>query len=1219
MKSKNINLSNNSPYLIGIGASAGGLEAINAFFENLPSNTGFSYVVVQHLSPDHKSMMADLLSRHTEMKVVEAQDGVLIQPNCVYLLPSKKFMTVKHSKLQLHDKPPSNLPNNAIDVFFQSMAEDFNSNAVAVILSGTGFDGSKGAEKVKENGGVVIVQEPSTAAFDGMPNSAIAKGVADLILPAENIPQELIDYLEEIPSLKAFHLNAHRDEGTLKEILMLVRKASGLDFSYYKRPTLFRRITKRLLELNLTKLQDYLEYITYRPSELQAISNEFLINVTQFFRDPDAFHIISKQVLPQIFKDKKAGDTVKIWSVACCSGEETYSLAILFHEYMHKNNLLDINLKIFGTDIDKNSLDIASRGIYNKNILQHISGQRIAKYFGMEGESYRISPVIRKMIVFSYHNIIKDPPFSRMDFISCRNMLIYIQPECQKEVQRKLHFGLNLKGFLFLGSSEHIGILKPTMEEMDKKWRIYKCISKARIQDESIFAPLHKLPSLNNGGRPKPKNPLQHLPELFKETLLEEHAFTGVLIDQNFEVKQAIGNFKNYIDFPDSGLNFNLLKIVSPDLGIAISVAVRKAIKDNDTTVMRGVTVRNEKGEKRFVNITVKPYLRQSTFDQPFLFIVLNDGEKKEGAFGSKDIARSALEYDRMHELERELKENRENLQTVIEELESTNEELQSSNEEMVSTNEELQSTNEELQSLNEELHTVSAEHQLKIKELVDLNDDMNNYFNTSAVGQILIDKHLIVRKFSPAITKLVNLIDSDVNRSITDITTRFQGFDFIKEIETVIKTNIPVEKEIALSSFWYIMRIQPYTKSDKSTDGVVVSFIDITEPKRLGGILEAVFNSTPSCIVAYEALRNERNEIMDFKCIMANTAAEQEMEAPTGTLAGKRLKVSYPEKSLEHYNFYKEVVETGKLNHYEYFSEKKNKWYDAVLVKMQDGLVVIETNISDKKKAADVIAQSYAHLKQTSGELISTNLKLEQSNLDLLQFASIASHDLKEPLRKIQTYGNLLMSKVKNKMEDSELNNLNKIINASERMQKLIEDVLALSKLSNSTIPLEKVDVNAVILRIIDDLEISIKEQNAVINVSPLPVIFGIEGQIQQLFQNFICNSLKFTEDKPPVITITDKKLSPEQIKLLGINPADYFIICVKDNGIGFEDAYKDKIFGIFQRLNGNNYIGTGIGLAICKKIMENHKGFILTESVLGDGAEFILGFPKKYVGSLN
>ncbi|MBI2722133.1 MAG: hypothetical protein HYX39_08155 [Bacteroidetes bacterium] len=681
MKNKNIN--SNSPYLIGIGASAGGLEAINAFFENLPSDTGFSYVVVQHLSPDHKSMMAELLSRHTSMSVKEARDGILIQPNCVYILPAKKFITVKHSKLLLHDKPPSNQPNNAIDVFFQSMADDFKSNAVAVILSGTGFDGSKGAAKVKENGGIVIVQEPSTAAFDGMPNSVISKGIADFILPAENIPQELMDYLEAIPSLQSFHLNAHRDEGMLMEILMLVRKASGLDFSYYKRPTLFRRITKRLLELNITKLQDYLEYITYHPSELQVIAKEFLINVTQFFRDPEAFNVISTKILPQLFKDKKAGDTVKIWSVACCSGEETYSLAILFHEYMHKNNLQDINLKIFGTDIDKNSLEIASRGIYNKSILQHISGQRIAKYFGAEGESYRIVPEIRKMIVFSYHNIIKDPPFSRMDFISCRNMLIYIQPECQKEVLRKLHFALNMEAHLFLGSSEHIGIIKTSLEEVDKKWRIYKCISKNRVMDDTITIPLEKSNVLHSLSKPKPKNPIQHLPELFKDTLLEEHQFTGVLIDPNFEVKQAVGNFKNYIDFPDTGLNFNLLKIVPPDLGIALSVAIRKAIKDNDTTVMRGVTVRNEKGVKRFVNITVKPYIRQTTFDQPFLFIVLNDGGKSEGAFGSKDIARTALEYDRMHELERELKENRENLQSVIEELESTNEELQSSNEEM--------------------------------------------------------------------------------------------------------------------------------------------------------------------------------------------------------------------------------------------------------------------------------------------------------------------------------------------------------------------------------------------------------------------------------------------------------------------------------------------------------------------------------------------------------
>lgn len=1207
-----------STYVVGIGASAGGLEAINSFFENMPENSGLSFVIVQHLSPDHKSMMSDLLTRHTLMKVFEAQDGMTIEPNCVYLLPSKKFMTTKFGKLILHDKQYNHVPNNAIDVFFESLAHDYKSKAIGIVLSGTGFDGTKGLSEIKKQGGIVVVQDPASAAFDGMPNSALSKDLADLVLPPTSMGPEIIELLKESPDLKDYHLSEHRDEFVLREILNLIRKTTGLDFSYYKRPTLLRRISKRLLELHITNLKDYLEYITYHPTEIQVIYQEFLINVTEFFRDKEAFDVVADRVIPQILKDKKPGDTVKVWSVACCSGEEAYSVAILFHEYMTKHNLFDVTIKIFATDIDKAALETASRGLYTKNILNYISGQRIAKYFTPEGDFYRIKPEIRKMIVFSYHNVIKDPPFSRMDFISCRNMLIYINTDCQKEVLKKLHFALNLEGVLFLGPSEYVGVIKHAMEEIDKKWRVYRCVSKIRVGEEPVFSPLSKK-MLNAGSeKTKIKNPLNHLSDLFKETLLEEFSFAGILIDKNFEIKQAVGNFKDYIALPDSGLTFNLLKLVSPELSIALSVAVRKAMKDEESSVMRGIKIKDDK-KKRYINITVKPYLRQQEYDQQFLFVVLNDGDSKEGAFGSESVAKTAAEYNRITELEKELKESRENLQAVIEELETTNEELQSANEEMVSTNEELQSTNEELQSLNEELHTVSAEHQAKIKELMDLNDDMSNFFNNSDLGQILVDKRLIIRKFSPAVTKMVNLIETDINRSIMDITTRFTDIDFVSDIRHVITENIRLEKEIHLNNSWYLMRISPYLKQDKFSDGVVVTFVDITETKRLSGILEAVFNSSPSTIIVQKAIRNDRQDIIDFECVAANSAAEKDLDVSKDSIIGKRMKISFPEKSIEHFNIYRDVVLSGNPHHYEYYNESKDKWYEVVLVKLEDGLVIIETNISEKKKAADVIAQSFESLKKASGELKTTNQRLEQSNFDLLQFASVASHDLKEPLRKIQTYGNLLMSKVKSKLEESELNNLNKIIYSSDRMQKLIEDVLMYSKLSNLDLPLEKVPLKNVFDHIIDDLEVTIKEKNADIYIGKLPTILGVKGQIHQLFQNLLSNALKFNEDGNIRIEVIEKELSAAQAQSIKILASDYYCISVKDNGIGFEEAYKEKIFGIFQRLNGNNYSGTGIGLAICKKIIENHKGHIIAESTPGKGAEFIVCLPKKYKGSLN
>jgi two-component system CheB/CheR fusion protein len=1202
-----------SSYIIGIGASAGGLEAITAFFENAPDNTAFSYVIVQHLSPDHKSLMSDLLSRHTLMKVAEAEDGMLLMPACVYLLPSKKFMTVKDGRLHLTEKVKSGLPNNAIDVFFISLAEEYKEKAIGIILSGTGTDGTKGLETIKQEGGIAVVQDPITAAFDGMPNNAIASEVADLILPPETMAEEILGFLSEPAASKTFHINGHRDEVMLRDILLIIRKNTGHDFGYYKRPTLYRRLSKRLSELNIQNIKSYLDYLNYHPEEIKTLCQEFLINVTRFFRDKEAFEVIRTKVIPAIMGDKRPGDNVKVWSVACSSGEEAYSLAILFCEYMQKHNLEDVHVKIFATDIDKEVLEKASRGIYSRNIIEDLGNDRVAKHFTAEGNEYKVSVQLRKMVVFSYHDILRDPPFSRMDLISCRNMLIYIAADSQKEILHKLHFALNMDGYLFLGSSEDVGIARPAMDEVDKKWRIYKCISKSRLSNyDSVFSAIEKRNMNFVLPQAKTKNPVHHLSDLLKETLLEQQSIAGILIDQNMDVKQATGNYKNYITLPEAGFNFNLLKLVPADLGIALSVAIRKAIKDNEPATMRKVAV-HKKDRTIIVNLSVRPYLQQKEFSQQFLFIAITEeagGVQTERIEGTPTNSITGLA--RIGELEKELKETRENLQAVIEEVETANEEMQSANEEMLSTNEELQSTNEELQSLNEELHTVSAEHQLKIKELMELNDDMNNFFRNSEVGQILIDRKMIIRKFSPAVTRMVNLIDTDINRSIMDITTRFNRNDFIGDIRQVMAVNLPIEREIELDTSLYLMRITPYIRQDKRADGVVVNFIDITETKKLQSILETVLDSTPSSINAKRAIRNTQGEIIDFEYIASNAALEKELGIKKGVLIGKTINTFFPQLGDEHFKLYKEVVETGHPRHYEFYDDKSDKWFDIVLVKMLDGLVTISTDITDKKKAADIIAQSYEDLKLTSGKLQNTNMELERSNMDLLQFASVASHDLKEPLRKIQTYGNMLYAKVKDKLVDGEINNLNKIIAASDRMQRLIEDVLTLSKLSNREIQLEKVDLNNVLSRILDDLEIIVREKKSDIKIGPLPIINGVTGQIHQLFQNLISNALKFSDRKKPGITITEKIITNEQAEELGIQAKDYWCISVKDNGIGFEEEYKDKIFGIFQRLHGNNYEGTGIGLAICKKIMENHHGFLLAQSRVGEGAEFFILLPK-------
>ena len=1202
-------------YIIGIGASAGGLEPINELFDNMPDDTDFSFVIVQHLSPDHKSLMGELLARHTRMKVKEAEDGMQVEPNCVYLIPSKKIMTLAQGTLKLHDKDRSLVPNNAIDTFFESLAGEKGFNAVGIVLSGTGTDGTRGIECIKASGGLVIVQDPLTADFDGMPTSAINTGLADLVLPPALIPEELTEWLRE-PLSRTIQAFDQSEEAVIDDILALVKSTTTLDFNDYKKPTITRRLAKNMVEKGFKSVKEYYNYLLDHSEDTISLGKEFLINVTKFFRDPEAFDELKSKIIPSIFANKKPKEVIKIWVVACSTGEEAYSLAMLLYEYMDNIRNHDYNIKVFATDIDKDALHIASTGYYPEAISKDITQARLATFFAREGNGYRIIPALRKMVVFAYHDITKDPPFSKLDLLSCRNMLIYMNAKLQRHVLKTFLFALNPGACLLLGASENVGLLKESMKELSKKWKIYKCIGKAKLMNSESFLPPPRTSGTLSVASSKPKNVVQNLAEIFRETLMEEQRFAGILIDENMEVKHAIGHFKEFMHFPENNLTFNLLKLVPPDLGIALGMAVRKSTTEQEKTVLRNVRIQNGKIE-RSINIIVKPFLHQQEYQQSFIFIILQEDEKerkkvKRQSHGKAD----PIDHQRIEELEKELRETKENLQSVIEELESSNEELLTSNEEMISANEELQSTNEELQSLNEELHTVSAEHQSKIKELIELNDDLNNYFRNSEIGQVLVDKHLIVRKFSPAITSQINLIESDIGRPLNDITNNLVNTDLLAEIKKVMLSNEGSKKEIYTNDKrCYLMKINPYVRQDRTVDGVVVNFIDVGELKQLTGILEGVFNSSTSAICARRAIRDTDNRIIDFEVIAANRAVEKltgkQQEQLNGGVSDRA--------TFDHAYFdrYVRVVETGNDDTFEFFVKSTNRWYECVVVKMMDGILSTFTDITQKRKAADLIEQSFEDLKTTTSKLQDLNYKLEQSNMDLLQFASVASHDLKEPLRKIQTFGNLLSDKIADKIEETERRYLDKIISSSNRMQVLIEDVLTLSKLSNAEMQVSKTDLTTVVRHIVDDLEITIGEKGAQISIANLPTIEAVSGQMHQLFQNLISNALKFNNSAKPILRIESRYVLPEEAIEYNINPDEHIVVCLTDNGIGFDSKYKDKIFGIFQRLHGNlHYPGTGIGLTICKKIVDNHHGFIKADSQLDKGSTFVVILPIQHKG---
>ncbi|HZI01883.1 MAG TPA: CheR family methyltransferase, partial [Flavisolibacter sp.] len=643
-------------------------------------------------------------------------------------------------------------PNTAIDFFLHTLAQDQRSRAIAIILSGTGTDGSKGIQSIQEHGGMVLVQDPLTAKFDGMPNAAIATGVAELILAPELMPEEIFHYINERP----FHLavEGKPSENSLPEVLKLVERNCHQDFTNYKSPTILRRIGRRMGILGLINFNDYLELLRTSNEECKFLGKEFLIGVTKFFRDEAAFQIIREKVLPHIIASKKDGELIKIWVTACSTGEEAYSLAILIDDLLQKTGR-SLDVKIFATDIDADAIETASKALYPSVSIAELDEDLKRRYFFNEGNNIQVQAFLRKQIVFARHNILKDPPFIKNDMATCRNMLIYMNNVLQRKVLSTLQFSLNTGGFLFLGPSETPASIKEHLDEINGKWKIFR-----KISNESGYDP-ERLPSTQTYRREikyntvsKEKAVAKELADDMRELLTTEYGYAAVYIDRNNEIKEAIGDFRKYLSLPDRLSSMNILKMVPPEVSVILNTAIRKAIKDNNKVAMHHVRMKSNEEEKS-LNIFIRPSSKNE-----LLLVVFGETRESYSQKIFTDFVQpqhpASVSY--IAELEEELKETRGHLQMAIENLETANEELQSSNEELLSANEELQSGNEELQSLNEELHTVNAELQMRIKELVELNDDLENYFSSSEVAQVFIDRELRIRKFNPVAIRMINL-----------------------------------------------------------------------------------------------------------------------------------------------------------------------------------------------------------------------------------------------------------------------------------------------------------------------------------------------------------------------------------------------------------------------------------------------------------------------------
>ena len=863
-------------YVIGIGTSAGGLQALKTFFDNLPRDFKHAIVIIQHLSPDYKSMMSNLLKKHTDLQIQEVQDNIEIQPKNIYLIPPSKNLTIESGRFVLTEKAPRDF--NAllpIDIFFKSLAEAYTERAVGIILTGTGTDGSRGIRLIKENGGMLMAQSPHEAEFNGMPNSSIATGLIDYVLPIKEIPKELIAFLDS-PQLKDsdYDLYSLSETPDFKRIINVIYRNTKIDYSSYKAPTLARRIIKRI---NITKnknLSTYLRYLNENEEEVFTLQKEFLIGVTRFFRDPESFKYLESNIIPKLFEDKDIRDTIKVWVVGCSTGEEAYSIAILLEEYRELINS-DVTIKIFATDLDKEAILKAGRGAYTLSIAADVNSKRLSKYFTRRDDFYVVSPRIRKSIIFSQHNVVQNPPLTKMDLVSCRNLLIYLQKETQQQVISSLHYSLKKDKFMFLGSSESVGDLSSSLEVVSSKHKVYKNTVTAGRLNYNYKGTSLKLANPNTDfvNRSLEKGREERLAQILADTVMQEFSAASAYVDKNFNLISADGDLRKYFEFPKNKLRIlNILKILPKNVSMSLSSAVKKADKSEKKVVYKGIEYkRADNGEAQKINITVKPIKRLfSIEDHTFLVVFTNDNF--EIVLDDNTLIKDAgviskFDKDRVTLLEEELSDTKDSLESMIEKVETANEELQTTNEELLASNEELQSTNEELQSVNEELHTVNTEHQEKIEEIIKLNEDLENLIRSTEIGSIFLDKDFRIRKFTPAIKDLFNFLESDIGRPLAHFNTTLGESTsnlLDKSIRKVFNSGKKQEKDIKINGKWFIKRTVPYFDIEDEIIGCVITFIDITVLKSLQSelthknkFLEGVNDLVPSVIYIYNQKTN--------------------------------------------------------------------------------------------------------------------------------------------------------------------------------------------------------------------------------------------------------------------------------------------------------------------------------------------------------------------------
>ncbi|WP_194975817.1 CheR family methyltransferase [Aquiflexum lacus] len=1328
--------------IIALGASAGGLEPLEVFFEHANPKSKYAFVIIQHLAPNHKSLMDELLSRHTKLPIQKIEDGMSIEKGNIYLNPPKKFVEIEDGKFVLTEKEDRTL-SFPISDFFASLAENLHEKACAIILSGTGSDGSKGIKFIKENGGLVLVQDPQQAKFNGMPNSAIYSGVVDMVCRVETMHQEIDRFFENRDTISQNFNNSSKANAVITSILRSVEKQIDVDFTGYKHTTVSRRISRRMSILDYTKMDAYYNHLQNNQNEAQLLAKELLIGVTRFFRDEEAFNALKTQVIPKMIENNSDSKTLRVWVPGCSTGEEAYSIAILIKDHLRINKL-QYEVNIFATDLDKEAIKLAASRVFPNNISAEIPIEYLNTYFVSQKNGYAIAKEIREMIVFSVHNVIQNPPFNKIDLISCRNLLIYLTDSIQQQLFTIFQYSLRTNGFLFLGSSETLGDAREDFFEFNKKQNLF-----VNKENKKFVQRLHSVKKRNQKVSDKlPNSDLDNSVPAFKankknllseiqHSLIQEYVPDSLIIDEQLNLLHSSGNAHRLLTMPSGEISSNITKMLPDTIAIPLEVVANKVLQSGKPVTLTDIQVPDEfrafVGASGFMNILVR---KKELFDgMHYLFITFETSSKRPPEQSpSEHVTINTVSKEKIHILERELRINRETLQTTIEELESSNEELQA-------TNEELQSSNEELESVNEELYTVNAEYEQKNHELSQSNDDLNNLIHSTELAILFLDANLNIRKFTPAIKKILDLVPHDIGRNISHFRAKIHLENFLEHIEAVLAESVSYEFTIEdIKGKEYLLKIAPFRNHKKDVQGITLVFVDLTQAKKLKQAIQVSEKALSELELKHEnqdeIFKLISNNLRDMVCIVTQQGAI-EYSTPsgvevTGYALDKLYNINFLEKmpQLRHREIFQKafsnVHKNQELGLVEFeFKKAKNvlRWLEASIKPIQQNksqeqkfLLIIrdvhqrklnefeftknsliaeqtssaviitdgegginfvndafekmtgytENEVLGKKpgdflqgpetdpKLVELMSQSIRAKKAFTVDIINyhktgnkylVNIKaeplydkeenfigffsiqnditehqdhinqiyrlsqinkeqfkkLEEVNRSLEEFAYIASHDLKTPIRNIKSLLQMIQKKGDLLEEEKKQKYFEVILTSSVEMDKLINNLLDYSRtgISNEksvvvNLPDFFHDVIEVFQIDLNKITHSIKYDLSVKELSVYPIIF------KRLINNLIGNAIKYRSNDKLLLSINNKNVE---------NGVQFQI---SDNGIGIPQNQFENIFKMFQSLKPNKE-SNGIGLSVCKKIVELHGGRIWVESTLGKGSTFYFTIAKN------